>query len=165
MAASPADRVRGSLDIVSAQIPFVSFRDASFTPEQSSNGVDKAPGRPDGGSRVVGRDRVDRGTDAVIGDRFEFVPFSEKSQEFAFDAWLLPCQPTELASDAAMRFGGLAGALEDIRLSGMVGGKVRLARGDIRKPRGSDGLGANETVTCLIQILGLRASQIEPIVA
>jgi hypothetical protein len=141
--------------------------------KQLGNGVDKSSGRVDGGSRVTGRDCVDRGTDAVIGDRFEFVPLREKGQEFAFDARLLPRQAVELASDAAMCFGSLAGALEKVGFGGMVCGEIGLARCDVRKPGGSDPLGASKTVTPLIQIVGsfglyksspsLRSSRMKPV--
>jgi hypothetical protein len=43
-----------------------------------------------------------------------------------------------------MRFGGLAGALEDVRFGGMIDSEISLARRDLRNPRGSDGRGAEE---------------------
>src|SRR5271166_4096487 len=43
-----------------------------------------------------------------------------------------------------MRFGGLAGAFEDVRFGGMVGGEIGLARGNVREPGGSHPLGAGE---------------------
>ena len=60
--------------------------------------------------------RIDSGADAVIGDGFELIALLQKGEEIAADPCLLSCQSVELAFDAAMRFGRLAGALENVCL-------------------------------------------------
>jgi hypothetical protein len=68
----------------------VSFPPACFVREQLGSRVDKACSSVDGGSRVVRRDRVDRQTDAIVGDRFEFVALGEKGEEFSLDTRFSP---------------------------------------------------------------------------
>ena len=58
--------------------------------EQPGNRIDEARSSVNGEICVVRRDRVDRRTDAVIGDRFEFVASGEKGKEFSSDTRFSP---------------------------------------------------------------------------
>ena len=66
--------------------------------------------------------------DTIIRDRFVLIGFGKEGQELPIDGRVAPRQPAELAAQAAMRLRGLAGAFEKVRLGGVIGRKVNLAR-------------------------------------
>jgi hypothetical protein len=65
------------------------------------------------------------------------------------DARLALCQSVELTSRAAIGFGRSSGLLENVRLGGMVGGKMSFARDNIGNLGGGNSPGAGKTVTRL----------------